>query len=89
MKPLNNFAAWEVLRALWIEGRAMTAKELAAHIFPNPEAHPRSYNASCAQLAYELVRRGYATRTLARRELYEYAITDTGIAAWKEHAGSM
>lgn len=58
----------------------MTAKEIGSAV--HGEAfNARTRSASAANNAYQLIRLGWATRALKRRELYVYSITDAGRVA--------
>lgn len=54
-----------------------TAKSIAAKVLPNI-SDSKSSSASVSQTCWQLIRKGLASRTLLKRELYGYAITEAG-----------
>ena len=84
--PGPRSGAMRVLRVLGEAEKPLTARELGTALFGDLfDARARS--ASAAQSSWELIRRGLAERTLKRRELYAYAITDAGRAVLTKARG--
>lgn len=76
--PSRNPLPPHQMRVLYIiaDNDGVTASQIAAQVLPNSAA--RSASSSCAQVAWELIRKGLVERELRKRELYEYRITENG-----------